>query len=102
VTRLAFRQAARADLRSIYRYIAADNPIRARSFVLQIRTRCTLFREHPLVGRDRSDLAPGLRSFPLGGNVIIAYRPTPAVVEIVRIFYGGQDYETFFRAGNDP
>ncbi|MGO6899277.1 type II toxin-antitoxin system RelE/ParE family toxin, partial [Rhizobium ruizarguesonis] len=45
-------------------------------------------------------LAPGLRTVPFEHSAVIAYRVTKAV-EIVNVFYGGRDYESLFRAGDD-
>ena len=42
----------------------------------------------------RPDLRPGLRVIPYGRSVVIAYQVAGDTIEILRIFYGGQDYET--------
>jgi toxin ParE1/3/4 len=53
-----------------------------------------LLRHSPEQGRARPDLRPSLRIIPYGRSVVIAYQAVGHVVEILRIFYGGQDYET--------
>lgn len=48
------------------------------------------------MGRDRSNLAANLRSFPVKSFVIF-YRPANDTVEIVRVLYGARDIESIFR-----
>jgi toxin ParE1/3/4 len=48
------------------------------------------------MGRSRSDLGANLRSFPVK-KFVIFYRPVDDTVEIVRILYGGRDFESIFR-----
>jgi toxin ParE1/3/4 len=95
--RLDLRPAARADLFAIYEYIATDNPRRALTFVEDIEVRCEALATHPQMGRARPDLVPGIRVLPLPPRVIVAYMVQPDRIEIVRIFYAGQDYEAILR-----
>jgi toxin ParE1/3/4 len=44
------------------------------------------------MGRERTELAPALRSFPIGSYVIF-YRPIPDGVEIARILNASRDIE---------
>jgi toxin ParE1/3/4 len=94
---LVYRPQAEEDLESIYRFIAQDSPTRAFGFVEKILRRCDLLRDAPEQGRARPDLKPGLRVIPYGRSVVITYRLTGDTIEILRIFYGGQDYETIMR-----
>lgn len=48
------------------------------------------------MGRERSELAPFLRSFPVK-IYLIFYRPIDEGIEIVRILHGSQDIETIFQ-----
>jgi toxin ParE1/3/4 len=92
--RLIYRPRAEEDLEAIYRFIAQDSPARAFSYIEQIQQRCDLLRDSPEQGRARPDLRPGLRVIPYGRSVVIAYQVVGDTIEILRIFYGGQDYET--------
>ena len=56
---------------------------------------CTLLSRAPLIGRSREELAPDLRSFPVGNHVIF-YRPTTAGIEVVRILGGVRDIPPLF------
>ena len=75
--KLTFRPEALADLEEIYDYIAEDNPIAAATFLAELRERCGVLAEQPLIGRERPELHPDLRGFPIGRYVIFyrsAYR----------------------------
>jgi toxin ParE1/3/4 len=92
--KLIYRPLAEEDLEAIYSLIAQDSPARAFNFVEQIQQRCDLLRDSPEQGRKRPDLRSGLRVIPYGRSVVIAYQVAGDTIEILRIFYGGQDYET--------
>jgi toxin ParE1/3/4 len=47
------------------------------------------------MGRERKDLAPGLRSFPVT-KYLIFYYCTEDIIEIVRVIHGARDIEAFF------
>lgn len=47
--------------------------------------------QFPERGRDRSDIAPGLRTIGFERRVLIAFRVLGQMVEIVAILYGGRD-----------
>jgi toxin ParE1/3/4 len=98
---LAYRPRAQEDLEAIYRFIAQDSPTRAFSFVDRIQKRCDLLRVSPQQGRLRPDLGPDLRIIPYGRSVVIAYRIVENTVEVLRVFYGGQDYETIVGGDGD-
>lgn len=89
------RPQAQADIDEIWQFIAQDDLSRADSFIDLIEDRCRLLAENPLMGRDRSQLAAGLRSFPVG-NYIIFYIPLPNGIELVRVLNGARDIDALF------
>ncbi|MFN3943404.1 MAG: type II toxin-antitoxin system RelE/ParE family toxin [Allosphingosinicella sp.] len=93
--RLEFAPEAEADLIDIATYIAADNPERALSFVDELEASCAGLLDYPDSGRERPDLAPGLRSKPHGRHVIY-YTPGVDMVRIERILHGARDVEGEF------
>jgi toxin ParE1/3/4 len=93
--KLRIRPEARQDLRNIGDYIAHDNRQAARQFVTMLRGRCAFLAENPRVGRERSDLCEGLRSFPVQ-NYVIFYRILDQMVEIVNVIHGSRDIESLF------
>ena len=49
--RIEWRPKAREDLRAIVRYIAKDNPLRARTFGPELRNKTLPLADHPALGR---------------------------------------------------
>jgi toxin ParE1/3/4 len=94
---VVYRPAALDDLDSIYDVIEQDDPRRAANFIGDIRGRCRNLSKYPMLGPAREDIAPGIRIHPMPRRVVVAYRVTSATVEITRVFWGGQDYETLIR-----
>lgn len=90
MARVVFRRAAIADLDAIAAYIAQDNPARALSFVAEIETACSVWAESPMAGRDRFEIAEGLRSFPFG-NYVIFYRPRADGLTVLHVIHGKRD-----------
>jgi toxin ParE1/3/4 len=88
---------ALADLGEIWRYYAgvggsptADNIIR------NIENVCRLLEDHPLAGRSRDDVRPGLRSIAVRPHVLF-YRVIDNAAEIVRVLDGRRDLDEIFR-----
>ncbi|WP_375453533.1 type II toxin-antitoxin system RelE/ParE family toxin [uncultured Methylobacterium sp.] len=99
--RLVYRPAAIEDLDGIYDLIAADDPQRARAFIDGIRERCRKLCVHPELGPARADLRPGIRIFPIRRRVVVAYRIEADAIVVVRITYGGRDYEALIQDDGD-
>jgi len=87
---LVYSPEALADLAAITRYIAQDNPARARSFRAELETRAALAAERPLSFRLRPDIAPGVRAVRHGAYLLL-YRDMPNEVRIVRVAHGARD-----------
>ena len=90
---------AHIDLLEIWTHMADSNPRAADRLLENIGRTCETLAEFPRMGRSRPELAPELRSIPVGDYVIF-YRPVDDTVEIVRILYGARDIESIFQ--NDP
>ena len=89
--RLAFLPAAEADLREIARFIAADNPERARTFVGEIMSRCQLLAASPKIGRESDkEFGEGVRRFPLG-RYIVFYRIVPDGIKVIRVLHSARN-----------
>lgn len=88
--RVAFRPQAVRDLEGIAEYIAADNPVRARSFVQEIRQRCRLLGDFPESARRFPELGRDARILPYR-NYVIIYRNLPDQVLISRVIHGARD-----------
>jgi toxin ParE1/3/4 len=86
---------ARSDLDEIWLYIARDNLEVADKFIHAIVSRFPKLAAMPLIGRQREELLPRLRSFPVSCYVIF-YRPIENGVEIVRVLHGARDFPPLF------
>lgn len=85
---------AKADLERIGDFIAADNPRRAETFVVELLDRCSRLAEmpraYPLVPRYEQT---GVRRRPYE-NYLVFYRVTGTRVEVLHILNGAQDHES--------
>ena len=72
VAELFVSRRAEADLRSIWRYIAYDNPAAADRVVLRIDKKMQLLRRFPTIGALRNDLRRGMRML-VEGNYLLLY-----------------------------
>jgi toxin ParE1/3/4 len=86
------RPQADIDLDSIWSYIAVDNVRAADEQIERIGEVFEMLVQNPLAGRERTELQPGLRSFPVG-SYLVFYLPLPDGVEVVRIMSGRQDID---------
>jgi toxin ParE1/3/4 len=78
------------DLEEIGDYIAQENPLRAGSFVAELRAQCEKICLNPAGYRRRPELADDLRSC-AHGNYVIFFEATTEHVTIVRILHGARD-----------
>jgi toxin ParE1/3/4 len=86
---------AELDRVEIALHIARDNPVAAGHLVETIDEKCRLLARMPELGRKRPDLAPKLRSFPVG-NYVIFYRPMSDGIQLIRVLHGARDLPAIF------
>jgi toxin ParE1/3/4 len=72
VAELFLTRRAEADLRSIWRYIAYDNPATADRILLRIDERMQILRHFPEIGALRNDVRRGMRML-VEGNYLLLY-----------------------------
>ena len=89
-SRIHRRKRAKADLDSIWTYIAADNGEAAEELLDRFGTVFEMLVQNPLAGRPRPDLGQNVRSFAVA-NYMIFYIPYSTGVDIVRVIHGRQD-----------
>lgn len=87
---------ARQQLTDLYLWIAAQSgfPSRAEDYVSAILDYCEGLADFSLRGAARDDLRPGLRTVGFRHRVIVAFAVHEKAVEILGIYYGGQNYES--------
>ena len=91
--RLVLTAEAEADLESIGDRIARDSPVRAVSFLQELRESCETLVDGPL----RFALIPRHEAAGIHrrvhGNYLIFYRVRNETVEVLHILHGARDYE---------
>src|SRR6266404_5665374 len=95
---VSFRPLAEADLLRLYDYIAeASGTAVAGGYIDRIEAACLALETLPERGTGRDDIRPGLRIIGFERRATIVFQVTEDEVIIVRVFYGGQDYEAALR-----
>ena len=91
---LAIRRTARArvDIRDIWHYIAERNLPAADRVLDAIERIFHLLASHPMMGRERPELSPGIRSFVVMSWVVF-YRVREDAIEVIRVLHGARDLD---------
>jgi toxin ParE1/3/4 len=84
---------ANEDLFDIWGFIAADHIAAADAWIEKLDAQFLLLASHPLMGRERRELAKDLRSFPFERYVIF-YLPDTNGITVVRVLHSARDIET--------
>jgi toxin ParE1/3/4 len=84
------RPQAREDLLDIWQYISDDSETAAVALLRRIDRTIQMLADNPQAGRARLELAPNLRSFPVG-NYVNFYMPGSHGIEVVRVLHARQD-----------
>ena len=92
--RVIFTPEARNDLFGIYEWIAAKAGLQvAISYIERIEAYCLGFEIASERGHRRDDVITGLRIVGFERRVTIAFNVDDVPVTILRLFYGGQNWE---------
>jgi toxin ParE1/3/4 len=86
---------ARLDLEGIWLYLAKESEDIADQAIDNIFERFPKLAQFPEMGRDRSEIYAGLRSFPVQRHIIF-YNLIEGGIEVVRILHGARDIDTLF------
>lgn len=86
---------AERDLRNLLEYLADRSPAAADRLSRRLEHAISSLAANPFLGRERPDLAPDLRSFPVTGYLIYYY-PTETGILIQRIAHGSMDAHRLF------
>jgi toxin ParE1/3/4 len=93
---------ARDDLNSLYDWIAgAASPGVALGYIERIERHLSGFDVVAERGTRRDDIRPGLRIVGFERRVTIAFTVEPERVTILRVMYGGRDWETNLKGDED-
>ncbi len=100
MSRFRISTQAGKDIEDIWNYVANNNLEAANNLFDMLRANFPKLAKFPQIGRERSQLAPELRSFPVK-SYLIFYRPIETGIEIVLILHGSQDLERIFQDTSD-
>lgn len=93
--RLTRRPLAEADIVEIWEYIAEDSLAAADRWVDRLDEQLRLLAGQPMMGRARDELAPAVRSFPIG-RYVVYYAPLDDGIDVVRVLHGARDIDAVF------
>ncbi|TAF08155.1 MAG: type II toxin-antitoxin system RelE/ParE family toxin [Nostocales cyanobacterium] len=88
-------QLAEQDLEDIWVYLAQNNQIAADKEIAKILNSLPMLAQFPGMGRNRDDLLPELRSFPVKPYIVF-YTPIDDRIEIVRVLHHSRDISSQF------
>lgn len=86
---------AKADLIEIWLYVSQNNESAADVLINKITGKFNELLANPGMGRERIDIAPLVRSFPVS-NYLIFYRLVEEGIEIVRVIHGARNIPNLF------
>jgi len=86
---------AEEDLLAIWLYIAEDQPVNADRYLDKLQEKASTLAEFPDLGRDRPELAQGLKSFPVG-RYNLYYQIIDCKLVLVRVLPADRDIKIIF------
>ncbi len=98
---LVYRREAVQDLDDLFDYIAADRPLAAERFLLEIKRACEGLRWFPMIGQRLDPENERVRVLTLCRRVAIKFFVHNGAVHVLGITYMGRDLAAFF-AGRQP
>jgi toxin ParE1/3/4 len=84
------------DVHEIALFIARENPDAAFRLIDRFDETLQMLAQNPMTGRAREELAPKVRSFPVG-NYLLFYRPAQDGIELIRVLHGARDLRRLFK-----
>jgi toxin ParE1/3/4 len=91
---IIFAPEARSDLFALYEWISAKaSPEVAMAYIERIEHYCSGFNLASERGHARDDIRTGLRVIGFERRITIAFTVSDQAVTILRLFYGGQNWE---------
>ncbi len=89
------------DIEQIADYIACESSFdRADRFLTRLDAKFFKIAQFPNLGRQRNEILPGLRSFPME-QYLILYIPVNQDVDILRVISGYRDLSALFTDSDD-
>lgn len=93
MAKLLYSASAESDLLEAWLYVAEDSVAAADHMLDQIDAQASLLLDQPLMGRDRRELSPGIRSWPTSTPYILFYFPHARGIVVARVLHHARDIE---------
>ena len=93
--RVTRRPLAQTDILDIWDFIADDSVAAADRWVDVLDAQFRVLATQPMMGRARDELAPGVRSFPVGRYVVF-FVPLVDGIDVIRVLHGARDIDAMF------
>ena len=93
MAQLSFADQARLDLDDIWFYISQRSPAAADQFIDEVREKCRMLAENPLIGQTQEYRRPNVRKWPVG-SYLIFYRTAGEGIEVIRVLHGSRDIDS--------
>ena len=91
MTIVQYQAAAEADLVGVWLQVADDGgPDRGDEYISKLQAICELVASQPDIGVNRTDIAKGVRSFPLDRYVIYYEQHGPTVIGTARLAHSAR------------
>lgn len=95
MNRFRLSQQAEQDLEDIWAYLAQQDELLADKQIAQILDRFPMLSQFSDMGKQRNNLLPGLRSFPVQPYIVF-YTKIADGIEIVRVLHQSRDIDSQF------
>lgn len=95
MARVTRRPQAETDILDIWAYIAADSIAEADRWIDRLDRSLATWATQPKMGREREELAVGVRSLPFGRYVVFFVTMEDGI-DVVRVLHSSQDIEQRF------
>ncbi len=91
MTQVLFSESAKTDLLEAWLFIAEESIHAADGVIEAIHQEAQTLSLQPLMGRMRSELAEGVRSWPTSTRYILFYVPAEDGVTVLRVLHHARD-----------
>jgi plasmid stabilization system protein ParE len=91
MAKVFYSASAENDLLEAWLYVAEDSVTAADRMLDQIEAEAIRLLDQPLMGRERNELSPGMRSWPTSTPYILFYFPNEHGVVVARVLHHARD-----------
>ncbi len=91
---VVFTRSAQTDLLEAWMFIAEDSFEAADHVLDTIEKEAQTLALQPLMGRARSDLSVGIRSWPTSTSYNLYYLPTDSGITVIRVLHHARDIKS--------